>query len=219
MPLPEPSPVPRVCLSDAAYDRLRGWIIDGTLAAGEPLRDEALAEALGMSRTPVRDALQRLENEGLVVTGPTRRTTVSPVTLKQARELYPIAAALEALALRLAFPRLDEAALTEMREANAALVQAIAAGDAAAATEADEAAHHAFITRCGNDALRTMLDDTKCKVARVERAYWDATDRTGSVADHNTLIAALASRDLGAAERTLARNWDRSLEWILPKRG
>src|SRR5579864_6169744 len=102
MPLPDTTPaVTRVCLRDAAYVRLRDWIIDGTLAPNEPLRDEALAEALGMSRTPVREALQRLEDDGLVVTTATRRSYVSPVTLAQAREVFPIVATLERLAVRL----------------------------------------------------------------------------------------------------------------------
>src|SRR5579883_1174300 len=73
MPVPETIAVSRVCLRDEAYDRLRDWILDGTLAPGEPLRDEALAEALGMSRTPVREALQRLEDDGLAVTTANRR--------------------------------------------------------------------------------------------------------------------------------------------------
>ena len=90
MPVPEIAPVSRVCLRDAAYERLRDWILDGTLAPDEQLRDEALAEALGMSRTPVREALQRLEDDGLVVTTATRRSFVSPVTLTQAREIFPI---------------------------------------------------------------------------------------------------------------------------------
>ena len=66
MPLPTTTaPLPRVWLNDAAYGRIRDWILDGTLAPGEALRDEALAEALGMSRTPIRDALHRLDESVL----------------------------------------------------------------------------------------------------------------------------------------------------------
>ena len=103
MPVPTTAEtVERVCLRDAAYDRIRGWILDGTLAPGEQLRDEVLADALGMSRTPIREALARLAEEGLVSINATRRTFVSPVTLAQAREVYPIVVSLEALALQLA---------------------------------------------------------------------------------------------------------------------
>lgn len=217
MPVPASAPaIVRTSLRDAAYRQLRNWILDGTLAPEEPLRDEALAEALGMSRTPVREALQRLEDEGLVTTTATRRSFVSPLSLQQAREIYPMTASLEALALRLALARLSGADLDAMRAANARLAEALRAGEAGAALEADLALHSVFIERSGNAELLRVLDDLKCKVRRIERAFWGAADRTASVHDHDELIAALASRDLARAEAVLARNWDRGLAWIYP---
>jgi DNA-binding GntR family transcriptional regulator len=217
MPLPATTaPLPRVCLNDAAYDRIRDWILDGTLTPGEALRDEALAEALGMSRTPVRDALRRLEEEGLVVTTATRRTYVSEVTIKQAREIYPILGALETLAVRLALPHVDAAALDVMRAANRELADALQAGDPAAATAADEAIHHAFVVCCGNDALIAMLDDLHCKIRRIERAFWGSADRTPSLDDHEQIIAALQARNARQAERMVARNMARGLAWVNP---
>jgi DNA-binding GntR family transcriptional regulator len=217
MPLPATTaPLPRVCLNDAAYDRLRDWILDGTLAPGEALRDEALAEALGMSRTPIRDALHRLEEEGLVVTNAARRTYVSEVTIKQAREIYPIIGALEALAIRLAMPHIDATALEAMRDANRELAAALTAGDAAAATAADEAIHRAFVAHCGNDELIGMLANLHAKIRRIERAFWGSADRTPSLADHDAIIAALEAHDARHAERMLARNMARGLAWIRP---
>jgi len=217
MPLPATSaPLPRICLNDAAYDRIRDWILDGTLAPGEALRDEALAEALGMSRTPIRDALHRLEEEGLVVTTATRRTYVSEVTIKQAREIYPIIGALEALAIRLALPHIDASALDSMRAANLELAAALEAGDPGAATAADEAIHHAFAACCGNDELIAMLSDLHCKVRRIERAFWGSADRTPSLADHEEIIAALQARNARQAERMVARNMARGLAWLNP---
>jgi DNA-binding GntR family transcriptional regulator len=217
MPLPaSPAPLPRVCLNDAAYDRLRDWILDGTLAPGEPLRDEALAEALGMSRTPIRDALRRLEEEGLVVTTATRRTYVSEVTIKQAREIYPIIGALEALAVQLALPQIDADALDAMRAANRELADALEAGDAAAATAADEAIHRAFVARCGNEELIGVLADLHAKIRRIERAFWGSADRTPSLRDHEAIIAALEACDRRQAERMLARNMARGLAWLHP---
>src|SRR5262249_26376675 len=138
MPVPNATPtITRTCLRDAAYDCLRDWILDGTLAPEEPLRDEALAEALGMSRTPVREALQRLEDDGLVTTPAPRRSYVSPLSLQQARDVFPMVAALEALAMRLALPRMDGGALDAMRMANEQLAGALRAGDSSAALESD----------------------------------------------------------------------------------
>lgn len=218
MPLPETPPLTRVCLSDAAYERLRDWILDGTLVPGEALRDEALAEALGMSRTPVRDALQRLETEGLAVSTPTRRTYVSPVTVEQAHEIYPITAHLEALALQLALPHLNEDTLAAMTAANARLEDALRRGDPGAAMAADHELHDGFITLCGNEQLIALLRALKYKVRRIERAFWSAADRTPSVRDHTQLIAALRASDLKTAQRVLARNWEHSLRWTAPER-
>src|SRR5262245_60914534 len=162
MPIPlTPSAITRTCLRDAAYERLRDWILDGTLAPEEPLRDEALAEALGMSRTPVREALQRLEDDGLVITTATRRSYVSPLSLQQARDVFPMVAALEALAMRLALAHMDVAALDAMHTANDQLADALHAGDASAALEADLALHGAIIARSGNRELVRVLDDLK----------------------------------------------------------
>ena len=217
MPLPaHASAIVRTNLRDAAYDRIRDWILDGTLAPEEPLRDEALAEALGMSRTPVREALQRLEDDGLVVTNAARRSFVSPLSVAQARDVFPMVAALEALALRLALPHLDSAALQAMQDANTRVAAALRTGNASAAMEADLELHHVFSARSGNGALLGMLDDLKCKVRRIERAFWRATDRSASLRDHDELIAALAARDLSTAEAVLARNWERSLLWLNP---
>jgi DNA-binding GntR family transcriptional regulator len=205
-------------LRDAAYYRLRDWILDGTLAPDEPLRDEALAEALGMSRTPVREALQRLEDDGLVVTTATRRSFVSPVTLTQAREIFPIVESLESLAVRLAAGRMDGAALAAMRAANARLAAALEAEDATAALEADTALHAAFIERTGNGELITLLAELKSKVRRIERTFWGGADRRDSVRDHEELIAAFAANDGEAASMIILRNWRRGLEWINPER-
>ncbi len=218
MPLPEQTTtIARTSLRDAAYERLREWILDGTLAPGEPLRDEALAEALGMSRTPVREALQRLEDDGLVVTNAARRSSVGPLSLQQARNVYPLASVIEGLALRLALPAMDREALDAMRTANARLAAALRSGDAVAAMTADHALHGAFVARCGNDELIDLLDDLKCKVRRIERAFWGGADRSASVRDHDELIAGIAAGDLAAAAAALARNWERSLQWLDPR--
>lgn len=218
MPVPEIAPIARVCLRDTAYDRLRDWILDGTLAPNEPLRDEALAEALGMSRTPVREALQRLEDDGLVVTTSTRRSFVSPVTLRQAREVFPIVESLETLAVRLVMEQIDDATLAAMRAANQRLAEALAAEDATAALDADTALHTAFVERTGNRELIALLADLKSKVRRIERTFWGGADRSDSVRDHDELITALAARDGEAARAVVLRNWRRGLAWINPER-
>jgi DNA-binding GntR family transcriptional regulator len=204
-------------LRDEAYTRLRDWILDGTLAPGEPLRDEALAEGMGISRTPVREALQRLEDDGLVMTAANRRTFVSPVSLHQAREIFPVVAVLEELALDLATPRLDADALGQMREANRELETALGAGDAAAALAADTVFHGVFVARSDNHELVSTLAELKYKMRRIERAFWGSSDRSVSVVDHAQLISAIERGDRASSRRVLRRNWERGLNWLNPE--
>jgi DNA-binding GntR family transcriptional regulator len=215
MPVPDsPATVERICLRDAAYERLRDWIIEGTLVPGEPLRDEALAEALGMSRTPIREAMQRLVDEGLVVTTSSRRTFVSEVSMTQAREIFPIVIELEALAISLAAPSIDDDALDRMRDANQMLASALAAQDTAQALEADTAFHTVFIDLAGNRELISLLDEEKSKVKRIERTFWGSADRADSIHDHEELVQALAAHDVARAQEIVRRNWNRGLAWL-----
>src|ERR671935_2998859 len=103
MPVPnENAALERDLLRDRAYAALRDAIVDGTLAPGERLRDQELCEWLGLSRTPVREALARLEDDGLVETAPQRYTRVAPVDRADARDAFQVVAAVQSLAAELA---------------------------------------------------------------------------------------------------------------------
>src|SRR3954468_2680064 len=134
MPVPtNGAALERDLLRDRAYTALRNAIVDGTLAPGERLRDQELTEWLGLSRTPVREGLSRLEQDGLVETAPQRFTRVSPLDRRAARDAFPIVAALHALAAELAHPRLVTADVAAMDEANARFADALKRGDVDAA--------------------------------------------------------------------------------------
>jgi DNA-binding GntR family transcriptional regulator len=171
-----------------------------------------------MSRTPIREALQRLEDDGLVVTTPARRTFVSPVTLAQAREIFPVVADLEALAIRLGAAPMPRSALDAMRATNERLAAALAEGDAWAALEADTTLHDGVVAHAGNAELASVLAELKSKVRRIEHVFWGGADRTASLTDHDELIAALHADDRERAQTVLARNWERGLRWLSPER-
>src|SRR3954470_12939714 len=134
MPVPEDSAaLERDLLRDRAYAALRDAIVNGTLAPGERLRDHELCAWLGLSRTPVREALGRLEQDGLVETAPQRFTRVAPLDRSTARGAFPVVASLPALAAELAVPRLLEADFAAMRAANERFARALAKGDVDAA--------------------------------------------------------------------------------------
>src|SRR6266581_4321481 len=115
----------RTLLRDQAYARLRDAILDGTLEPGEQLKDAELAEWLGLSRTPIREAVARLEQYGLVETEPNRYTRVAPLSARDARDAFPVVAALEALAASLGVPQLAGADLETMAAANREIVRSL----------------------------------------------------------------------------------------------
>src|SRR5579862_8519687 len=104
MPLPVPTAkLTRTLAREEVYGKLQGWVIDGTLAPSEVLHDARIAQLLGVSRTPVREALRRLEDEGFVQTALNRWTRVAPIDLVAALEVYSIIEVLEVFALEQAF--------------------------------------------------------------------------------------------------------------------
>src|SRR3954471_18466240 len=131
----------RDLLRDRAYTTIRDAIVDGTLRPGERLRDQELTEWLGLSRTPVREALGRLEQEGLVEPEPQRFTRVAPLDRRAARDAFPIVAAIHALAAELGVQRLTGADLEGMGAANERFAAALKAAEVDAALASDDAFH------------------------------------------------------------------------------
>ena len=109
MPIPqESSRRTALLLRDDVFGRLRDAIVDGTFAPGEQLRDLELATWLGVSRTPIREALLRLAEAGLVVAAPGRSTVVTPLDLRAVRDARDVVAAMHEVAVRAAVERLTE---------------------------------------------------------------------------------------------------------------
>lgn len=213
MPIPTTAPKrARSLAREEVYARLSGWIIGGTLQPGEPLRDQDIAAQLGVSRTPVREALRRLEDEGLVETALNRWTRVAPLRAGQAAELYPVVETLEVLALRLAASALTPQDLAHLHDLGAQLRDALQQRDARAAVEADTAFHHVWISRSGNAELQQTLGALKRKLRRIELAYFNAaTSGEGSLDEHAAILAALHAGDTGRAVRAVRNNWQGSL--------
>jgi DNA-binding GntR family transcriptional regulator len=140
MPVPQSeATLDRDLLRDRAYAALRDAIVDGTLAPGERLKDAELTRWLGLSRTPVREALARLEQDGLVETAPQRFTRVTPLDRRAARDAFPLVATLHALAAELAVPRLTASDYADMLEANDRFATALRAAHAGPIAAEDDA--------------------------------------------------------------------------------
>ena len=200
MPIPENMPaIDRALLRDDVYRRLRDAIVDGTFAPEEQLRDGELATWLGVSRTPVREALLRLAEAGLVVARPGRSTTVSSLDARAVRDARDVVAAMHEMAVREAVGILTEIDLDAMREANRRFGTALDRGDLDAALRADDELHGVPVAVAGNRALTAVLDQFTPVVRRAERLRFSSMDGRASLARHDELIRLCAAGDAEGA--------------------
>jgi DNA-binding GntR family transcriptional regulator len=208
MPVPEGQGlVTRPLLRDNAYRMIRDAIVDGTLAPGERLNDPELIAWLGVSRTPIREALARLELAGLVQSKPGRFTIVSPLSMRQARAAQSVAAAMHELAVRGAVPLLSGYELEEMRVANARFATAMQNGDAEEALAADDQFHDVAVTASANPVIRSVLEQVTPVLRRVERLRFSSLSGRGSVAAHDNIIRFCAAGDVEHAALAARANW------------
>ncbi|MBD8022629.1 GntR family transcriptional regulator [Microbacterium sp. Sa1CUA4] len=208
MPIPQSSPkVGRSLLRDDVYARLRDAIVDGTFSPGETLRDGDLAEWLGVSRTPVREALLRLAASGLIVARPGRSTVVAEMEEDAVRHARDIVAAMHGLAARLAVPLITASVIERMRQANAAFAAAVESGDADSAIRADDDFHGALVEASGNPSIAMVLGQFEPVVRRAEFLRFVSIDRFAARERHDALIALCAAGDAEGAARLAFDTW------------
>jgi len=206
--------VARSLLRDDAYTALRDAIVDGTLAPGERLNDAELSRWLGVSRTPIREAIGRLERAGLVQTKPGRYTIVSPIDVREARASQAVAAALHELAVREAVPNMSASDVAAMREANSRFTAAMDARDAEAALQADDEFHAIAVNVSANPVIRTVLEQVTAVLRRLERMRFSSLDGRGSIALHEQIISCCAAGDAEAAALAARENWQTLLPLV-----
>ena len=200
------SGVDRSLLRDDVFKRLRDAIVDGTFKPGEQLKDGELADWLGVSRTPVREALLRLGTSGLVVAIPGRSTTVTAIDATAAADARDVIASMHSLAVRQVAGRLDDDAMARMRDANRRFKKAVRAGDVAAALDADEEFHKVPVTFLGNVALASVIDHFDPVVRRAERVRFSQNgDTSGEL--HEKLLELLATGDAEEAATVAFDIW------------
>lgn len=208
MPIPSvPAPVLGRPLRDGVYRQLCDAIIDGTFTPGEQLRDVDLAAWLGVSRTPVREALLRLEQSGLVVAQAGRSTSVTTLDVQAFQDARDVVAAMHELAVREAVDALGEEDVAAMRSANRRFAEALEAGDADAALRADDELHGVPVAVAGNRALTVVLEQFTPLVRRAERSRFSSASGRGSVERHDQLIRLCENRDVEGAAALAFDTW------------
>jgi DNA-binding GntR family transcriptional regulator len=192
-------------LSVQVADRIRAAILEGEYQLGEALSELKLAAALGVSRTPVREALSLLQLQGLIEIRPQSGSFVFMPSEEDVGELCIFRRVVELAALRLSFARRRDDMLRDMRRAVAMMDHAQQAGDRLEMARADTAFHLAIAENCGNAYLLNSyaLFSGRIAALRTHNVATVNSLRNKATAEHRAIVAALARGELGRAEAIL----------------
>jgi DNA-binding GntR family transcriptional regulator len=203
--------VQRTLLRDTAYEAIRDAIVRADIPPGAVVSNTAVAEQLGLSVAPVRDALARLADEGLVETKPQSYTRVTRLVPKEAWDAAAVVRAMHELAVRGAVPSLAGGHIEAMRQANRRFADAVNSGDVDAALDRDDELHAVLVGVCGNRAVAATIERYTPLIRRLERRQFSSARARRSVGRHDELIAACAAGDVELAVQVTAQIW-RGLE-------
>ena len=211
----QPTRIGRRVLREDIKEYLIDAILHGELRAGEQIVELRLAQRLGVSQGPVREALRDLELFGFVVRSPFRGTQVRQVSAADLAQIYPLRAAIEGVAIRAATARIDDATLRELDEQIARMYAAARQGDHHLHAEADVAFHRTIVEASGNSLIRQfwqsmrLATTTFITAALVHRSLEELTER------HKPILAALRAGDPHAAEAAMRWHIEELGGWIL----
>lgn len=196
-------------LRDVVFNTLRQAILKGELAPGERLMEIQLAEKLGVSRTPIREAIRKLELEGLVLMIPRKGAEVARISEKSLRDVLEVRRSLEELAIELACERMTEEELRTLEQAQAAFKKAIEDGDAMAIAETDERYHDLIYQGTGNDKLVQILNNLREQMYRYRLEYIkDRDKRQILLLEHDHILKALRGRNIADAKMAVREHID-----------
>ena len=191
-------------LSDRVYIHIKRLIMTGKLQGGQKIPEQAIAEQLGASRTPIREALRRLEEHGLVVIEPRRSTRVATITLDDKKHVGQVRLQLSLLAIRLLCERVSSEDCTTLRDLAVSCSEYAEAGDFASCFETDSLFHCEISERSGNEHLAELdrLLEHKVQLLRnIEKATRERVIETVSL--HIPIVEAICLKDAGKAKELM----------------
>ncbi len=198
---------PRQSLAADAANNLREFILLGKLAPGMPVRERDLAEAFGISRTPLKEALRILETEGLIVYGPTRRPRVADPSLDEIYDWLRVQGALEALAGELVCANATDAQINQIEQINTEIKEARDTQGQLEAFRMDMRFHEAIVAASGNAALAETHATYNARLWRVRfLSSQRKVSRDATRNEHIDIVTALKARDTAAAGAALTNH-------------
>jgi len=199
-------------LHEEAADRLRDMIVEGELAPGERVREQAVCDRLGLSRTPLREAMKMLATEGLVILQPNRGATVSDPSPADIADTFKVIGALEALAGELACERVKENDIAEIRVLHYQMALHQTRGELREYFRLNQRIHETLVELSGNEVL---IETHRRLGGRIRRQRFVA-NRSGdrweqAMQEHEQMLEALAARDGKCLAEVLRRHLDNKL--------
>jgi DNA-binding GntR family transcriptional regulator len=203
-------------LREVVAETLREAIVNGVLKPGERLMEIQLAEELGVSRTPVREAIRKLELEGFVVMIPRRGTYVADLSIKDINEVFEIRTALDVLAAGLAVERITEDELEQLERLLVEIAELIEQDDADKIVESDSQFHDILYRASRNDRLVGIINNLREQFTRFRSISIQYPGRMQkSVEEHRRLVEAIASRDTDLAQQLAREHMENSEQTLL----
>ena len=196
-------------LRDVVFNTLRTSILTGELKPGERLMEIHLADKLGVSRTPIREAIRKLELEGLVTMIPRRGAEVAQITEKNLRDVLEVRRALDALAVELACERITEDELAELKKACENFELETKRGNANQVAQADVELHDIILKASGNERLMQMISKLSQQMYRYRLEYIkDEDKRHILLVEHDQILKALSLRHVHEAKIAIREHID-----------
>lgn len=196
-------------LRDVVFNTLRQAILKGELAPGERLMEIQLAEKLGVSRTPIREAIRKLELEGLVLMIPRKGAEVAKISEKSLKDVLEVRRSLEELAIELACQRMTEEDFADLRDAEDVFRKAVSTGTSMEIAESDESYHDVIYNSTRNLRLVQILNNLREQMYRYRLEYIkDEDKRQILLIEHEKMMRALIGRHVAEAKQAVREHID-----------
>lgn len=189
-------------LRDVVFNTLRKGILTGELKPGERLMEIHLANRLGVSRTPIREAIRKLELEGLVIMIPRRGAEVAQITEKSLKDVLEVRRSLDALCAELACIRITEEGKEQLKEACAEFERATKTKDATMIAKADVALHHIIVEATENQRLVQLVNNLAEQMYRYRFEYIkDESQHASLIEEHRHMYECIMNKDAEGAAK------------------
>lgn len=191
-------------LRDVVFNTLRQAILKGELEPGERLMEITLANKLGVSRTPIREAIRKLELEGLVNMIPRKGAVVASISEKDMRDVLEVRITLEELAVSLAVKNMNSEDIEQLRKAGKNFEDAVIAKDIVNIVDADVAFHDIIYNRTGNKRLIQIINNLREQMYRYRLEYIkDARTHSILISEHNDIIECISNKNVDEAKKAV----------------